>query len=52
VLSAIKKISGKKFKLLRGFGYGKSAAYFLKILNNTPTWNIQIQKKFIDINPV
>mgnify|MGYP000235120771 CR=1 FL=1 len=52
ILSAIKKISGKKFKLLRGFGYGKSAAYFLKILNNTPTWNIQIQKKFIDINPV
>ena len=52
ILSAIKKISGKKFKLLRGFGYGKSAAYFIKILNNTPTWNIQIQKKFIDINPV
>jgi len=52
ILYAIKKISGKKFKLLRGFGYGKSATQFLKILNNKLTWNIPIQKEFIDNNSI
>ena len=49
ILSAIKKTSGKKFKPLHGFGTGKSASKFIKILLNSKTWNISIQKKFIEI---
>ena len=49
ILTAIKKISGKKFKSLHGFGTGKSASKFIEILLNLKTWDISIQKKFIEI---
>lgn len=49
ILSAIKKTSGKKFKPLHGFGTGKSASKFIKILQNSETWGISIQKKFVEI---
>jgi UDP-N-acetylglucosamine 2-epimerase (hydrolysing) len=49
ILSAIKKTSGKKFKPLHEFGTGKSASKFIEILLNLKTWDISIQKKFIEI---
>ena len=49
ILSAIKKTSGKKFKPLHEFGTGQSASKFIKILLNSKTWDISIQKKFIEI---
>ena len=48
ILSAIKKISGKKFKPLRGFGTGKSAFRFIKILDDEKIWNFSDQKQFVE----
>jgi UDP-N-acetylglucosamine 2-epimerase (hydrolysing) len=48
ILQAIHNLPNQKVSVKNTFGDGKSKERFLKILKNPNTWNISIEKQFID----
>lgn len=48
ILKAISEINKHRIKF-QGFGNGDSTQKFIDILNSKQIWNIEIQKKFIDL---
>ena len=48
ILNAINSLPNEKLVIQNSFGDGKSQESFLKILQDTKTWTISIQKQFID----
>ena len=49
ILDAIKNVSLKNLSKYKVFGEGNSDKKFIKILESSRIWDIEIQKKFIDI---
>ncbi len=49
ILKAIKKTQNLKVEKKALFGKGDSAKRFLSILSNEDFWNLELQKKFIDL---
>ena len=53
ILQLIHNLPNKKISVKNTFGDGKSKERFFKILKNLNTWNISIEKQFIDfIEPI
>jgi len=48
ILNAINSLPNEKTPIQNSFGDGKSQERFLKILEDTKTWTVPIQKQFID----
>jgi UDP-N-acetylglucosamine 2-epimerase (hydrolysing) len=48
ILNAINSLPNEKIPIQNSFGDGKSQEKFLKILEDTKTWTVPIQKQFID----
>ena len=49
ILQLIHNLPNKKISVKNTFGDGKSKERFFKILQNKNTWNISIEKQFIDV---